>query len=116
MTSPRLNGTPPAGTASCVIVGPVVNTGASLVPDTVNMTESAVVALAGGKTLATDFYWGDVKAVCGSVTLLTPWWTGVQRGNGFLNGNQHSPADAVSGFDPDFYGDPAFFVAGVWTG
>ena len=79
-------------------------------------TESAVVALAGGKTLATDFYWGDVKAVCGSVTLLTPWWTGVQRGNGFLNGNQHSPADAVSGFDPDFYGDPAFFVAGVWTG
>ena len=45
ITSPRLNGTPLAGTESCVTAGPAVNTGASLVPDTVNMTESAVVAI-----------------------------------------------------------------------
>lgn len=76
-------------------------------------TATATVALHGGTSLGTGFYWGDVRASCDGTILLGPWWTAVQRTNGFLNGNQNSPA---SYFDPAYYGNPSFLVAGVWTG
>jgi minor extracellular serine protease Vpr len=95
------------GSAGLVTVSPATLTLAA------GATASATVALHGGTSLATGFYWGDVSANCGGTVLLGPWWTAVERTNGGLNGNQNSPA---SYFDPAYYGDPSFLVAGVWTG
>ena len=62
---------------------------------------------------ATGLYYGDVRLECDGGTFLAPWFIAIQRGNGFLNGSQSSPALAL---DPAMYGDLGFLVAGTWTG
>lgn len=77
-------------------------------------TATVTVTLNGGKTLGSGAFWGDVQATCGSATYLAPWWGGVQRGNGALNGNQNSPA-AVFGLDPSVYANTADMSGVTWT-
>lgn len=66
-------------------------------------TGTVTATFNGGQQLGTGFYFGDLQAVCGSTTLLAPWFVGIQRGNGFLNGNSNSPA--AFGLDPSVYMD-----------
>lgn len=77
-------------------------------------TASLTVTLNGGRSLATGAYWGDVVVTCGSATYLAPWWAGVQRSNGALNGNQNSPA-AVFGLDPSVYANTSDMSGVTWT-
>src|SRR2546428_935789 len=61
-------------------------------------TASATVILSGGRNIGSGFFYGDVVATCGSTTLRAPWFVGVQRGNGGLNGNMNgglSDVDAI---------------------
>ena len=53
-------------------------------------TATVTVSLDGGFKVGTGFFYGDVVATCGGTTLNAPWFVGVQRGNGGLNGNMHS--------------------------
>lgn len=77
-------------------------------------TATVTVTLNGGQSLATGAYWGDVVAACGATTYLAPWWAGVQRSNGALNGNQNSPASAF-GLDPSVYANTADMSGVTWT-
>jgi len=77
-------------------------------------TATVTVTLNGGRSLGTGAYWGDVEATCGSATYLAPWWAGVQRSNGALNGNQNSPASAF-GLDPSVYANTADMSGVTWT-
>ncbi len=77
-------------------------------------TATVTVTLNGGKSLPSGAFWGDVVASCSSGTYLAPWWAGVQRGNGALNGNQNSPA-AVFGLDPSVYANTADMSGVTWT-
>ncbi len=77
-------------------------------------TATVTVTLNGGGSLGTGFYFGDVKAACNSGTYLAPWWAGVQRSNGALNGNQNSPA-AAFGLDPSVYADTTTMSGVTWT-
>jgi len=56
-------------------------------------TAVATVTLAGGTAIGTGFFFGDLAAACGGTTLRAPWFVGVQRGNGGLNGNMNSGTD-----------------------
>lgn len=76
-------------------------------------TASLTVTLNGGRTLATGKYFGDVVVTCSGTTYLAPWWAGVQRSNGALNGNQNSPA--AFGSDPAVYANPAEMSGVTWT-
>ena len=61
-------------------------------------TASATVILSGGRDIGSGFFYGDVVATCGSTILRAPWFVGVQRGNGGLNGNMNgglSDVDAI---------------------
>ena len=53
-------------------------------------TATVTVRLDGGFKVGTGLFYGDLVATCGGVTLKAPWFVGVQRGNGGLNGNMHS--------------------------
>jgi minor extracellular serine protease Vpr len=58
----------------------------------------ATVTLSGGQSIPSGFFFGDVVAACGSTTLRAPWFVGVQRSNGGLNGNLNgglSDVDAI---------------------
>jgi len=77
-------------------------------------TASVTVTLNGGRSLGTGFYFGDVQAVCNSGTYLAPWWAGVQRSSGALNGNANSPS-AAFGLDPAVYANTSEMSAVVWT-
>ena len=65
---------------------------------------TATVTLSGGQTIPSGFFYGDVVAVCGGTTLRAPWFVGVQRSNGGLNGSFNGglsddeaiPADLVA--------------------
>ena len=61
-------------------------------------TAWASVTLAGGMSIGTGFFYGDVVAACGSTTLKAPWFVGVQRSNGGLNGNLHGGLSDVDAF------------------
>lgn len=67
----------------------------------------------GGQSIGTGFFFGDVQAVCGSTTLLAPWFVAVQRSNGALNGNGNSPA--AYGLDPSVYMDATLMSGGPFA-
>ena len=67
----------------------------------------------GGTSIPTGLYWGDVQAVCGSTTLLAPWFVAIQRNNGGLNGNANSPA--AWGLDPSVYMDTSLMSGGPFA-
>jgi len=48
--------------------------------------------------IGTGFFFGDVVASCGGTTLRAPWFVGVQRSNGGLNGNLHGGLSDVDAF------------------
>ncbi len=77
-------------------------------------TADVTVLLDGGRSLGTGAFWGDLVVTCGSATYLAPWWAGVQRSNGALNGNQNSPA-AAFGLDPSVYANTADMSGATWT-
>lgn len=77
-------------------------------------TATVTVSLGGGSSLGTGFYYGDVKAICDSGTYLAPWWAGVQRSSGLLNGNAMSPSSAF-GLDPAVYANTAEMSGVTWT-
>jgi len=78
-------------------------------------TEMVTVAFNGGQSIPTGAFWGDLVASCGSTTLKAPWWVGIQRSNGFLNGNQHSTLPSDFGLDPAVYADLTQTSAVPWT-
>ena len=78
---------------SLSVVSATSGTWVSVSPGTLTVpaggTAWATVTLAGGMSIGTGFFFGDVVAGCGSTTLKAPWFVGVQRSNGGLNGNLH---------------------------
>ena len=68
-------------------------------------TATVTVNLNGGFRVGTGFFYGDVVATCGGVTLRAPWFVGVERMNGGLNGNMHSGLSEPLAADlPEFTG------------
>ncbi len=100
-------------TVTSVPSGVPVSLSASSISLSAHGTATVTVTLNGGRTLGTGAFWGDVKAVCSSGTYLAPWWAGVQRSNGALNGNQNSPA--AFGLDPAVYANPTDMSGVTWT-
>jgi len=74
--------------------GPPTPTWVSVSPASLSIgaggTATATVTLSGGQTIPSGFFYGDVVAVCGGTTLRAPWFVGVQRSNGGLNGSFNS--------------------------
>lgn len=97
-----------------VPTGATVSLSATSVSLSAGGTASVTVTLNGGRTLGTGAFWGDLVVTCGSAMYKAPWWVGVQRSNGALNGNQNSPA-AVFGLDPSVYANPADMSGVTWT-
>ncbi len=69
---------------------PGISLSASTLSVPVGGTATVTVNLNGGFKVGTGFFHGDVVATCGGVTLKAPWFVGVERMNGGLNGNMHS--------------------------
>ncbi|HYT00526.1 MAG TPA: S8 family serine peptidase [Thermoplasmata archaeon] len=89
-------------TCALSVVSATSGTWVSVSPATLSVpsggTAWATVTLSGGQSIGTGFFFGDVVAGCGSTTLRAPWFVGVQRSNGGLNGNLHgglSDVDAM---------------------
>jgi minor extracellular serine protease Vpr len=69
-------------------------------------TASATLTLGGGQaigsgTATAQFFYGDLVAQCGSKMLRAPWFVGVQRGNGGLNGSLNGGLSDVDAIPPD---------------
>ncbi len=86
------------------VVSATAGTWVSVAPGTLAVpaggTAWATVTLSGGMTIGTGFFFGDIVAACGSTTLRAPWFVGVQRGNGGLNGNLRGGLSDVDSFPP----------------
>ncbi len=91
-----------AGALSCSlsISSATTDPGLSLSGSSLSMgvggTAKVTLKLNGGFGLGSGFYYGDLVATCDGVTLKAPWFVGVQRGNGALNGNMNSGASGSS--------------------
>jgi len=87
---------------SLSVVSATSGTWVSVSPGTLTVptggTAWATVTLAGGMSIGIGFFFGDVVAGCGSTTLKAPWFVGVQRSNGGLNGNLHGGLSDVDAF------------------
>jgi len=87
---------------SLSVVSATSGTWVSVSPATLSVsaggTAWATVTLNGGMGIGTGFFFGDVVASCGGTTLRAPWFVGVQRSNGGLNGNLHGGLSDVDAF------------------
>ena len=113
-----LDETGSAQSCSLSVTSPPSGVPVSLAASTISRhspgTATVTVTLSGGRSLATGFYYGDLVAACDSGTYLAPWWIGVQRSSGLLNGNANSPS-AAFGLDPSVYANTADMSAVVWS-
>ena len=94
--------------------GATITLSASSVSLAADGTAKVTITLNGGRTLDTGKFWGDLVVTCGGATYLAPWWAGVQRSNGALNGNANSPS-AAFGSDPAVYANTAEMSGITWT-
>ena len=94
--------------------GATITLSASSISLAADGTATVTITLNGGRSLGTGAFWGDLVVTCGGSTYLAPWWAGVQRSNGALNGNSNSPA-AVFGQDPAVYANTAEMSGVTWT-